>query len=356
MNLTELGGWNATCGQAFAPWAEAGFEAGRVALEHRGAYQLLTPAGEIPAVVTGQFRHQTETEQAFPAVGDWVVIQRQGDDPAIIQVVLPRRSEFVRKAAGGKTEGQVVAANVDTVFLVTGLDGDFNRRRIERYLVAAWDSGANPVVVMNKADTCTDLADRIAQVEGIAIAVPIHAVSAATGDGLEQLASYLGPGQTVALIGSSGVGKSTLTNHFLGTQHQAIQPVRADDSRGRHTTTGRHLLPLPSGALLIDTPGMRELQLWANGDGSDGLEATFADIEDLAADCRFRDCRHQGEPGCAVDGAIAAGDLERDRLHSYHKLQREQQWIDQRQEARASLNSKRRWKTIHKAMRDRPKR
>ncbi|MGG6242481.1 ribosome small subunit-dependent GTPase A [Nodosilinea sp. AN01ver1] len=351
MNLHNLGGWNATCKQAFAPWAEAGFEAGRVALEHRGAYQLLTPTGELWAEVTGQFRHQAESEQAFPAVGDWVAFYR--GDPATIHAVLPRQSAFVRKAAGGKTEGQVVAANVDTVFLVTGLDGDFNLRRIERYLVAAWESRANPVIVLNKADTCTDLGDRLAQVESVAIGVPIHAVSAATGAGLEQLTPYLGLGQTVALIGSSGVGKSTLTNHFLGLQQQATQAVRDDDSRGRHTTTGRHLLPLPSGALLIDTPGMRELQLWTT---SDGLEATFADIEELAADCRFRDCRHQGEPGCAVEEAIASGALERDRLHSYHKLQREQQWLDQRQDARASLNSKRRWKTIHKAMRDRPNR
>ncbi|PSR18237.1 ribosome small subunit-dependent GTPase A [filamentous cyanobacterium CCP3] len=351
MNLHNLGGWSATCDRAFAPWAEAGFEAGRVALEQRGAYQLLTPTGELSAEVTGQFCHQAESEQAFPAVGDWVAFHR--GDPATIHAVLPRHSAFVRKVAGGKTEGQVVAANVDTVFLVTGLDGDFNLRRIERYLVAAWESRANPVIVLNKADTCDDLGDRLAQVESIAIGVPIHAVSAATGAGLEQLIPYLGLGQTVALIGSSGVGKSTLTNHFLGIQHQATQAVRADDSRGRHTTTGRHLLPLPSGALLIDTPGMRELQLWTT---SAGLEATFADIEALAADCRFRDCRHQGEPGCAVEEAIAAGDLECDRLHSYHKLQREQQWIEQRQDARASLNSKRRWKTIHKAMRDRPKR
>lgn len=353
MNLTELGGWSTTCDRAFAPWAEAGFEAGRVALEHRGAYQLLTPAGDLSAEVAGQFRHQTEDSQSFPAVGDWVVVQRQEGAPAIIHAVLPRQSEFVRKAAGGKTEGQVVAANVDTVFLVCGLDGDFNLRRIERYLVAAWESRAMPIVVLNKADTCTDLGDRLDQVAAIALGVPIHAVSAATGGGLEQLTPYLMPGQTVALIGSSGVGKSTLTNHFLGVPHQATQAVRDDDSRGRHTTTGRHLLTLPSGALLIDTPGMRELQLWTT---SEGLEATFADIEELAKNCRFRDCRHQGEPGCAVEAAIAVGDLECARLHSYHKLQREQQWLDQRQDARASLNSKRRWKTIHKAMRDRPKR
>ncbi|MFQ4134909.1 ribosome small subunit-dependent GTPase A [Nodosilinea sp. PGN35] len=350
MNVTELGGWSTTCDRAFAPWAEAGFEAGRVALEHRGAYQLLTPTGELSAGVTGQFCHQAEGEQAFPAVGDWVAFHR--GDPATIHAVLPRQSEFVRKAAGGKTEGQVVAANLDTVFLVMGLDGDFNLRRIERYLVAAWESRATPVIVLNKADTCPNLDDLLDQVESIAFGVPVHAVSAATGAGLEQLAPYLGPGQTVALIGSSGVGKSTLTNHFLGGQYQATQAVREDDSRGRHTTTGRHLLPLPSGALLIDTPGMRELQLWTT---SEGLEATFADIEELAEDCRFRDCRHQGEPGCAVEEAIAAGDLSQHRLHSYHKLQREQQRIDQRQDARTASNSKRRWKTIHKAMRNHTK-
>lgn len=350
MNLTELGGWSTTCEQAFAPWAKAGFEVGRVALEHRGAYQLLTPTGELAAAVSGQFRHQTEGDQDYPAVGDWVVVQRQPDTVAIIQAVLPRQSEFVRKTAGSKTEGQVVAANVDTVFLVCGLDGDFNLRRLERYLVAAWESRATPVIVLNKADTCGDLADRLDQVAAVALGVPIHAVSAVTGTGLEQLKPYLRPGQTVALIGSSGVGKSTLANYFLGVQEQATQAVRDDDSRGRHTTTGRHLLPLPSGALLIDTPGMRELQLWTT---SEGLEATFADIEALAADCRFRDCQHQGEPGCAVEAAMGAGDLERDRLHSYHKLQREQQRLDQRQDTRASLNSKRRWKTIHKSMRDR---
>lgn len=349
MNLTELGGWSTTCDRAFAPWAKAGFEAGRVALEHRGAYRLLTPTGELSAEIAGQFRHQTADSQSFPAVGDWVVVQRQDEGThAVIHAVLPRQSEFVRKAAGGKTEGQVVAANVDTVFLVTGLDGDFNLRRLERYLVAAWESRAVPVVVLNKADTCSDLDELVDQAASVAIGVPVHAVSAATGAGLEQLEPYLGPGQTVALIGSSGVGKSTLTNHFLGVPHQATQTVREDDSRGRHTTTGRHLLPLPSGALLIDTPGMRELQLWTT---SEGLEATFADIEELAEDCRFRDCRHQGEPGCAVEGAVAAGDLSGDRLHSYHKLQREQQWLDQRHDARAALNSKRRWKTIHKAMR-----
>jgi ribosome biogenesis GTPase / thiamine phosphate phosphatase len=330
-----------------------------VALEHRGAYQLLTVTGPVAATVAGQFRHQVEGEQDFPAVGDWVVFQRQTDHHqadhhqtdhhrAIIYQVLPRKSQFVRKVAGSKTEGQVVAANVDTVFLVSGLDGDFNLRRIERYLVAAWESGAAPVVVLNKADGCHHLEDRLREVEAVALGVPVYGVSATLGTGLEQLHPYLQPGCTVALIGSSGVGKSTLVNSLLGTQRQSTQPVRSDDSRGRHTTTGRHLLPLPGGAFLIDTPGMRELQLWST---DAGLGTTFADIDALATQCRFRDCRHQGEPGCAVAAAIATGDLTHDRLQGYQKLQREQDWLDQRQDSRARVNSKRRWKTIHKAMR-----
>jgi ribosome biogenesis GTPase len=271
---------------------------------------------------------------------------------ATIQQVLPRQSQFVRQAAGTVTAAQVVAANVDTVFLMSGLDGDFNLRRIERYLVTAWDSGAHPVVVLNKTDACADLAGAIAAVSAVAPKVPSHAISAMTGTGLEQLTPYLAPGQTVALIGSSGVGKSTLTNALLGTAQQATQAVRADDSRGRHTTTRRQLIPLPSGALLIDTPGLRELQLWSSGSG---LADTFGDITALAAACKFRDCQHQDEPGCAVQAAIATGDLRLQRLLSYHKLQREQAWSDQRQNTQARLNSKRRWKHITKAIRQHPK-
>ncbi|NER83798.1 MAG: ribosome small subunit-dependent GTPase A, partial [Leptolyngbya sp. SIO1D8] len=251
-----------------------------------------------------------------------------------------------------KTEGQIVAANVDTVFLMSGLDQDFNLRRIERYLVMAWDSGAAPVIVLNKADLCSDLEEILSEVTAVAIGVPIHPISAVVGAGLDQLAPYLIPGQTVALIGSSGVGKSTLTNYLLGTHQQVTQAVRADDSHGRHTTTHRQLLPLPSGALLIDTPGMRELQLWAS---PSGLEETFVDIEALATHCKFRDCQHQQEPGCAVQAEIAAGDLTPGRLKSYQKLQREQQWIEARQNAHTPLNSKRRWKQLTKTIRQRYK-
>ncbi|MEM9005134.1 MAG: ribosome small subunit-dependent GTPase A [Cyanobacteria bacterium P01_F01_bin.86] len=354
MNLTKFG-WcrGSSLDSAFAPLAQAGFSVGRVVLEHRGTYQVYTELGEYAAKVAGRFRRQTEDEKTFPAVGDWVALQHHGvNNEATIHQVLPRTSQFVRKVAGAKTAGQVVAANVDTVFLMSGLDGDFNLRRIERYLVMAWDSGAAPVIVLNKADRCSTLTEVLTTLESVAIATPIHPISAIEGTGLDQLYPYLTPGKTVALIGSSGVGKSTLTNYLLGSSHQATQAVRLDDSRGRHTTTQRQLLPLPSGALLIDTPGMRELQLWST---TDGLGETFGDVAALANDCKFRDCHHQQEPGCAVQAAIASGDLDPRRLASYQKLLREQQWLEQRQDAHAKVNSKRRWKQINKAMRQHPK-
>jgi ribosome biogenesis GTPase len=338
---------------AFAQSAQAGFEVARVVSEQRGAYQVQTADQAVTAQVTGQLRHRAADPLMLPAVGDWVVIEAlAAQNIAMIQQVLPRHSQFVRKAAGSTTVGQVVAANVDTVFLMAGLDGDFNLRRLERYLVTAWDSGARPVVVLNKADMCADVDAAIAQVEAIAVGVPIHAISAELGQGLSRLDPYLQPGKTVALIGSSGVGKSTLTNHLLGEAQQSTQAVRADDSRGRHTTTHRQLIRLPSGALLIDTPGMRELQLWQAGTG---LQSTFADIEALTADCKFRDCQHDQEPGCAVQAAIALGQLAPQRLQSYQKLQREQHWIEHRREGRAHQNSKRRWKSITQTLRQQSK-
>ncbi|UFP92901.1 ribosome small subunit-dependent GTPase A [Gloeobacter morelensis] len=351
MNL-NLFGWDGFFAQTFAGYPENECAPGRVIAEHRGGYGVTTETGEVSAAVSGRLRHAVRGPADFPAVGDWVVLtRRELPERGLIQAVLPRKSRFARRAAGGPSEAQLVAANVDVLFLVSGLDGDFNVRRIERYLVLAWESGANPVVVLNKADVCGELEERVRAVERVAPGVPVVAVSAAGGE-LDGLAPWLAPGRTVALLGSSGVGKSTIANRLLGNPAQAVGAVREDDSRGRHTTTSRQLLQLPGGALLIDTPGMRELQLLA---GEDSLETAFADIEALARRCRFRDCGHTDEPGCAVQSALQAGALETARLESYRKLQREVAFEARRQERSAAQVEKERWKRIHKAQRERRK-
>jgi ribosome biogenesis GTPase / thiamine phosphate phosphatase len=321
----------------------------RVTSEHKGLYNLQTEVGEFAAAIAGKLRHQATEAQDYPAVGDWVVATvRPSEQKATIHHILPRRSKFSRKAVGGKIDEQVIAANIDTVFLVSGLDLDFNPRRIERYLLLAWESGANPVIVLNKADLCGDVEACLLAVEAIAPAVPIVVLSALQADGLSGLEPYLKSGQTIALIGSSGVGKSTLTNQLLGTTVQLTQDVRESDSRGRHTTTHRELLPLPSGGLIIDTPGMRELQLWA---GEDSLQGTFTDIDALAATCRFRDCQHQQEPGCAVREAVELGNLDGSRLANYLKLQKEVAYLSRKQDQQAFLEEKAKWKQISKRQR-----
>jgi ribosome biogenesis GTPase len=348
MNLEQLG-WSDRFAASFVPYCQSGFTIGRVAVEYRNTYLLYTEQGEQFAEVTGKFRHQASGIQDFPAVGDWVVIQiRAAEARSTIHAILPRRSKFSRNVAGSTTEEQVIAANVDTVFLVCGLDGDFNLRRIERYLILAWESGAIPVILLNKADLCVDVEQRLAEVETVAIGVPIVVLSAAAGQGMTALQPYLQPGQTVALMGSSGVGKSTITNQLKGETVQAVQSVRQGDDRGRHTTTHRQLIPLPSGALIIDTPGMRELQVWS---GAEGLPETFADVEVLAQQCRFRNCQHEQEPGCAIRQAIADGELDAGRLLNYQKLQRELHYQIRKQDQRANLAEKERWKKIHKSMR-----
>ena len=272
----------------------------------------------MTASVPGRFRNAAVSRSEFPAVGDWVALELPpGTGKALMQAVLPRRSSFSRGAGDGE---QVIAANVDTLFLVTGLDDNYNVRRIERYVTLAWNSGANPVVILSKADLCPDFGERVAEVEASAMGVPVHAVAAPDGMGTDALEQYLEPGSTAAFVGSSGVGKSTLVNCLVGTRHMSTSQVRDHDSRGRHTTTHRELIRLPAGGLLIDTPGLRELGMW----GTDqGLAETFADVEALIPNCRFADCQHQTEPGCAVQDAIGRGELDPGRLANYHKLRRE---------------------------------
>ncbi len=351
-NLAQWG-WHDRQAQSFTSYEQQGFTVGRVVVEHRNTYLLYTEQGEQLAEVTGKLRHQATGMQDFPAVGDWVVIQPSpADQRSTIHAILPRTSKFSRKMVGGAIAEQIIATNVDTVFLVVGLDGDFNLRRLERYLILAWDSGANPVIILNKADLCLDLAEHLLAVESIAMGVPIIPLSAAQQQGLEALDPYLQPGQTIVLLGSSGVGKSTITNQLKGEAVQAVQAVRIGDDRGKHTTTHRQLIPLPSGALIIDTPGMRELQIWS---GAGGLPETFNDIETLAQHCHFRNCQHEQEPDCAIQQALTDGSLDPKRFFNYQKLQREVKHLARKQDQRASLVEKERWKKIHQAQRDRYK-
>jgi ribosome biogenesis GTPase / thiamine phosphate phosphatase len=349
MSLAHLG-WTPTLDEAFRPYASQGMVPARVAVEHRSVYTLYAEAGEVVATLAGRLRHAAEQGGDLPAVGDWVAASLPpGEGRAIVHAVLPRSSKFSRKVAGRATEEQVVAANVDVVFVVTAAGADVNPRRLERYLALAWESGAKPAVVVSKADVDPDPAETMRLVSAVAPGVAAHRVSSVTGEGLDALRAYLREGRTVALLGSSGVGKSTLVNILLGAARQRTAEVR-DDGRGRHTTTRRELIPLPTGGLLLDTPGMRELQLW---DAGTGLAGTFEDVAALAASCRFVDCRHESEPGCAVLAAAAAGRLDPERLESYRKLRAELEYLDARHDEAARAAAKREARAANRALQSR---
>ncbi|OXM87294.1 ribosome small subunit-dependent GTPase A [Paenibacillus rigui] len=335
-------------------WAEQqkeGYGSGRIALEHKHMYRIYSEDGEWLGELSGKFRHEAAVREDYPAVGDWVWMTKlPGENKAIIHGVYPRLSKFSRKAAGNTVEEQIVATNIDRVFLVMALNLDFNVRRLERYLLIAYESGAQPEIVLTKKDLCGDVASRIAEVEAIAFGVPVHAVNSLTDDGVEPIVQSLAAGETIALLGSSGAGKSTLLNRLYGEERQRTGGVREGDDRGKHTTTHRELVVLPGGALVIDTPGMRELQLW---EGSDAMSTAFADIDELALRCRFADCSHDSEPGCAIQAALADGTLQANRYASFLKLQREAAYAKRRTDAAAARVEKERWKKIHKQQRER---
>lgn len=318
----EVLGWNSQRHEEFEAHAARGLVPGRVVGEHRSHYQVATDATELSAVKTGRLRNSAGERSDLPGVGDFVAIRlAEGDGPATIEAVLPRTSALIRKAAG-EPRPQLLAANIDVVFIVTALGGDFNLARMQRYLALVVESGATPVVVVNKADLPDDVMGPIGQIEGIDPGVPVHAISARALDGARDLEQYFEGNCTVALVGSSGVGKSTLTNRLLGRAAQATQEVRAHDGRGRHTTTHRQLFKRLEGGAIIDSPGLRELELW---NPSEDSKSGFDDIEALATQCRFRDCRHDSEPGCAVRAAVDREDLNTDRLADYVKLGRASQ-------------------------------
>lgn len=347
MFLERLGADAAVYG-AFSPYAQPEMVLARVATAQRDFYQLYTETGAANAEPSGKLYYRTLSRAFLPVTGDWVAARIVGPEQALVEAVLPRRSWLSRRAAGTRDDEQPLAANVDVVFLVCGLDGDFNLRRLERYLALVAGAGASPVVVLSKADLCTDLVGRIVETAAVARTAPVVAASTVNPGGLDGLRRFHAPGRTLALLGSSGVGKSTIANRLLGDEHFETAEVRSWDDRGRHTTVRRELTPLPGSGAIIDTPGLRELQLWV---GAASVDTVFDDIASIAEGCRFRDCAHSGEPGCAVTEALAIGRLDAGRWESFRKLRAEAEWHEAIADRLAATERKRRWKAVRRQAR-----
>ena len=340
-------GWTAELALAHEPNAALGREPARVVAEDRGSYDLVAASGEVRASVSGRFRHEANGDpSAFPAVGDWVAVDTKATGETVIHALLPRRTALIRQAPGKRIEAQVVGANLDTVFVVASLNADLNLRRLERYVAAAWESGAEPIVLLSKADLGGNVDAILLAVEGVAAGATVVVVSSFDGRGVDEVRERIGSGRTVAFVGSSGVGKSTLVNTLAGEDRALVREIREDDDRGRHTTTRRQLQLLPGGGLILDTPGMRELALW----DADGLDQTFTDLDDIVERCKFSNCSHNGEPGCAIAAALEDGSLSPERLESWQKLIRETASHGKRVNALARAEERRKWKAIGKSV------
>ena len=352
MNLIDLG-WDDEFAQLFTNHNTQNLTPARIARVDRNQCLLYSELGAITAEITGKFRHEIVERADFPTVGDWVAVELiPAEDKGMIHAVLPRRSKFSRKLKGDTTEEQILASNIDKIFIVNGLDEDYNIRRIERYLTLAWNSGAEPVIILNKSDICPDLEEVIAEVYAIAFDTPIIPLSAVENTGFDELHEHLQKGKTSAFIGSSGVGKSSIINRLIGEDRQKVKAVRAWRQRGQHTTTSREMIFGDEFGIMIDSPGMRELQLWAD---DESLSTSFEDIEELAKFCRFRDCKHLNEPGCAVLRAVENDELDADRYESYVKQLKELKYLERKQDYHARKQEEQRWKNIKKSHRKQDK-
>jgi len=351
MTLQELG-WNSFFEEQFQNYREEGLIPARILLEQKSELIVFTENGELTAKVAGKIRHKAQSKTDLPVIGDWVAVKHVHKGAAIIEAILPRQSQIVRIAPGMRkkrtgriSEEQIIGANIDIIFIVTGLDRDFNVRRLERYLTLVYNGGAVPVILLNKSDLCEDIEDKLTEVESVAIGVPVHVLSATGENNLQMLEQYFTPGKTIGLLGSSGVGKSTIINKLLGYERQQVRSISESVGKGQHTTSTRELIFLPGGGIIVDNPGMREITLSVD---DENIGDTFQDIEDLAQQCKFNDCRHQSEPGCAVIQAIEVGELDNERLVNYQKMKNELKFIEEKKEFGSRKAVREKWKRLMK--------